>query len=102
MADLLAGLDRAREADLARDGVRRHEGAEVVAAAHDVDHAWGEDLLQQLADLQRRQRGVGRGLEHQRVARKQGRCDLPEARVSGKFHGVMAATTPSGRRASST
>ena len=24
------------------------------------------------------------------------------ARVSGKFHGVMAATTPSGRRASST
>ena len=25
-----------------------------------------------------------------------------KARVSGKFHGVMAATTPSGRRASST
>ena len=54
---LLPRLDRAGEADLARDGMRGHPGAELVAAAHDVDDAGREDVAQELADLERRQRG---------------------------------------------
>ena len=39
---------------------------------------------------------VGAGLSHHRVAGEQGRRDLDRSRIIGKFHGVIAATTPSG------
>ena len=82
--------------------VRRHQGAELVTAAHDVDHAGREDVAQELAHLQRGQRRERRRLEHQVLPASNAGAIFQKASVSGKFHGVMAATTPSGRRASST
>ena len=78
-------------------GVRGHPRAELVAAAHDVEHPGREDVAQQLAHLERGQRRVGRGLEHQRVAGQQRRGDLPEGegqrevpRRDGRHHAERA------------
>ena len=46
---LLAGRDRAGEADLAGRRVRRHPLAELVAAGDDVEHAGRQDLVEDLA-----------------------------------------------------
>jgi hypothetical protein len=48
-------------------------------------------------------RGVyGEGLSTSELPARSAGAIFQKASVSGKFHGVMAATTPSGRRASST
>ena len=78
MATFLPVSTEPGEADLARHRVRGHPGTELVAAAHDVDHAGREDVAQQLAHLERDQRRVGRRLQHQGVAGQQRRGDLPE------------------------
>ena len=75
---LLPGLHRAGKADLARNGMRGHPGAELVAPADDVQDTRGEHVAQELAHLQRGERRVGRGLQHERVAGQEGRSDLPE------------------------
>ena len=74
--------------------------AEVVAAAT-IETPGGSDVAQDLAELQRRQRRERRRLQHDRVPGEQRRRDLASRQRIGKFHGVIAPTTPSGRRRTS-
>ena len=56
--------------------------ADVAARARqDVDHARREDLGQDLGERQGRQRRPGGRLEHDRVARGEGRAELPAGHV---------------------
>ena len=50
-----------------------HRVAEIVGVGNDVQHALGEDVLDQFGEFQRRQRRGRRGFHHQRVAGEQGR-----------------------------
>ena len=79
--DLLAAAHRAGEADLAGDAVGGHRGAEVVAAGYHVDHARRHDLVDELAEAQRGEGRVRRGLEHDRVAGPEGRRQLPHGQA---------------------
>ena len=54
-----------------------HPRAELVAARDDVEDSGRNDVAQDLAEHQRRDRRVRRGLQHDGVAREQGRRDLP-------------------------
>ena len=49
------------------------------AAGDDVDDAGGEHLVEELAELEERKRRRRGGLDHERVARGEGRRDLPGA-----------------------
>ena len=73
---------------------RRRAGAD-----DHVDHALGDPGLQrdplELQGGERRELG---GLEHHGVAAARAGASFHEAIVSGKFHGVISATTPSGSR----
>ena len=62
-------------------------------AGDDVDDALGQPGLErELGEAQRGQRRQLGGLEHDRVARRQRRRELPRRRsLSGKFHGVISA-----------
>ena len=82
---LLARRDGARERDLVDAGMRRHRGAELVAAGQDVDDAGGEDLVQELADFQRRERRVRRRFQDDRVARVERRHERPQRQVHGRI-----------------
>ena len=69
-------------------------------AGDEVDHALGNaGLVQRLDDAPRAQRRGGRRLEHHGVAADQRRApaSMPGSR-SGKFHGVISPTTPTGLR----
>lgn len=77
--DLLAGESRAGEADLVDTGVLGEHGAQVVAAAEDLDHAGREDAGSQLAELEATVRREGRGLPDEGVAGQQGGADLADA-----------------------
>ena len=78
--DPLAGLDRAGQRDHVDVGVgdERLAGRVVVAAGDDVEHARGQELGRELGQPQRRQRRRLGGLEHDRVAGRQRRADLPD------------------------
>src|SRR5439155_19635878 len=77
--DLLAGGRLAREGDLADAWVGRDARAGRSARArNDVEDAVGHARLDsQLAEPQRGQRGVARGLEDRGIAGREGRGDLP-------------------------
>jgi hypothetical protein len=76
------------------DQRRADLGAE---AGDDVDDAGREArLFEQLDELERRGGGELGGLDHHRVAGGERRRELPASSSSGEFHGVIAATTPSG------
>ena len=73
-----ADIGRAGEGDLVHIGVLDQHRTGLAAAGDDVDHAgrqsgFGHDL----GEEQRAQAGVGGGLEHDRVAHRNGRRDLP-------------------------
>ena len=54
--------------------MRGHRAAQVVGVGDDVDHARRDQVLDQLAQLQRGQRRGRRGLHDHRVAGEQGRA----------------------------
>jgi len=76
--DLLAGFDRAGEADLARYRVAGHPGAQLIATADHVEHARRQDVTQQLPHLEGGQRGERRWFQDHGVAGQKCRSDLPE------------------------
>ncbi len=55
-------------------------------------------LFDELTKLQHRGRGMFRGLQNNRIARRQRRPILTAAKNSCEFHGTTAAATPSGSR----
>ena len=99
--DLLAGRRLAGEGDLADARVGRDRRAGRAAGpGHDVEDA-GRDarLERQLAEPDRRQRRVRRGLQDRGVARRPAPArPSSEAISSGKFHGTISPTTPIGSR----
>src|ERR671925_196708 len=76
--DVLAGRDRAGEADLPWDRVRAHPLAELVAAADDVQHAGRKERSKELGEPERRQRRERRRLEDDGVPGAERGRDLPE------------------------
>ena len=70
------------------------------AAGDDVQHAGRQpDLDRDLAERERGQRRLARRLQDDRVAASRAPArPSTTASSSGKFHGTMAATTPSGSR----
>jgi len=66
--DLLAAGDRSGERNLVDTGMRAHPLPAIIVAGKNIDHAWGKDIAQQLSELERAHRCVGRGLEHHGIA----------------------------------
>ena len=64
----------------------------------DVHHAGWQDLRSELGESHRRDRGVLGRLDHDGVSGSQRRAIFHIACRSGKFHGVIAAITPTGSR----
>lgn len=78
--DAVADFGRTREGELVEARVVKHGLARAGAAAgDDVDDAGGEHLVEELAELEERKRRRRGGLDHERVARGEGRRDLPGA-----------------------
>jgi hypothetical protein len=98
--DRAADLGRAGERDLGDVRVLDEpRAADTPRSGKDVHHALGDAGLerQRSNSSADERRELGR-LEHDRVPRRQARPSFHEAIVSGKFHGVISATTPSGSR----
>ncbi len=64
----LAGRDRAGERDAVDAGMLGHPAAQRIAAGHGVEHARRQGGARHLAHQKGRQRRIGRGLQHHRVA----------------------------------
>ena len=95
--DQLADLGRAGEGDLVDRVVRRERRAGVAEAGHDVDHPCGQPgLLHELAEAQRRQRRLLGGLQHHGQPAASAGPSFHAAISSGKFHGMIWPTTPTG------
>ena len=83
--DFRARRGRSGEDDFADIGMLRHQRAQIVlglVAGDDIEHACGQHFVDQLDIAQGRERGIGRGLAHDRIARAQRRKDMP----SGDHH----------------
>ena len=95
--DQLADLGRAGEGDLVDAVVGSDRRAGVSEAGHDVDHAVREPgLHHQLTESQRRQRRLLGGLEHDGAPAASAGPSFQAAISSGKFHGMICPTTPTG------
>lgn len=77
--DLLPGLARAGEADLADAGIGGYHGSEVIFAADALEDSLGEEGEADLHHLEEGVRREGRRLEDQGVAGQQGRGNLATA-----------------------
>ncbi len=76
--DLLADFGRAGKGDLVEIGMPNQSRPRGAGAGHYVDDSWGElDLLTDGCPHKGRERRRLRGFEHDRVARCEGRRDLP-------------------------
>ena len=95
--DQPADLGRAGEGDLVDAVVGRERRTGVAEPGHDVDHACGQPGLQhQLTEPQRRQRRLLGGLEHDGQPAASAGPSFQAAISSGKFHGMICPTTPTG------
>ncbi len=72
---------------------------DVCSAGDHVEQPVGQAGLDgELGEPQRRARSRGRGLEDDALPAASAGPAFQIAMISGKFHGVMPATTPTGRR----
>ena len=99
LVDVFAGSVAAGERDFGNIGMRDQRFADFTAISRDdVDHARRKaGFLKQLAKRKRRDRRIFGWFPHRRIAGGQApeRVSMRQE-ASGEFHGVMAATTPSG------
>ena len=98
--DRAPDLGRAGEGDLGDVGVLYQPPAAFRAGSgDDVEHALGEPGVEgDPLELERGQRRQLGRLEHDRVPAASAGATFHEAITSGKFHGVIRPTTPSGSR----